>query len=187
MKKAVENTGGKLTGLDYRLKTKESYNRKVEKEIADLNKEAAKRGISYTATQKDAVSNMRDVVRYTSISDKITLVDDYNDIIKGLGKKGYKLVRVKNTFKPNAPYKGINVILQDVDGYNFELQFHTQQSFDLKNGILHELYEEERKVTTTQARKHELQNKMKDTSDSIIFPDNVNSIKSFNDLIDILD
>lgn len=187
LQRAVKKTGGELTGLDFRLKTEKSYTRKVEKEIIDINKAAAKRGIKYTATQADAVSNMRDVVRYTSLSSKKTLVRDFNDIISGLDKDGYKLVRVKNTFKPNAPYKGINCILQDPDGYCFELQFHTPQSFELKNGILHELYEKERLVTTSAAEKVALQKQMKEISDSILFPDNVDEIKSFNDLIDILD
>lgn len=187
LQRAVENTGGELTGLDYRLKTESSYNRKVEKEIVDINKEAAKRGIKYSATQADAVGNMRDVVRYTSLSSKETLVDDFNDIVKGLEKDGYSLVRVKNTFKPDAPYKGINCILQDADGYCFELQFHTPQSFELKNGILHELYEKERLVTTSAAEKAVLQKQMKEISDSIVFPDNVDSISSFNNIEDILD
>lgn len=184
---AANAAGSELSGLDFRLKTESSYTRKVGKEISDLQKKVDKAGIKYTVTQQDAVSNMRDVVRYTSLSSKENLVNDYNTFMNAMSEKGYSVVRVKNTFKKDAPYKGINTIIHDKNGFEFEVQFHTPQSFELKNGILHELYEEERLVTTTAARKLDLQKQMKEISDSIIFPDNVDSIESFDELTDILD
>lgn len=187
LQKAVSKTNGTLSGLDFRLKTESSYKRKVEKEVIDIQNKATKEGLKVTVTKEDVTQNMRDVVRYTCLSEKGDLVKDYNKIMGTLENDGYKVVRVKNTFEPDAPYKGINTIVQDPDGYNFELQFHTPQSFELKNGILHELYEEERLVTTTPARKKELQKQMKEISDSIVFPDDVDKIKAFDDLPDILD
>lgn len=187
LQKAVSKTNGKLSGLDFRLKTESSYKRKVEKEVIDVQKKATKEGIKVAVTKEDVTENMRDVVRYTCLSEKGDLVKDYNKIMGTLENDGYKVVRVKNTFKPDAPYKGINTIVQDPDGYNFELQFHTPQSFELKNGILHELYEKERLVTTPQAEKVILQKRMKEISDSIVFPDNVDKIKAFNDLPDLLE
>lgn len=187
LKQVISKTNGELSGLQYRLKTEASYTRKVEKEIIDLQKSVDKAGKVYTITKSDAIYNMRDVVRYTSISSKETLVADFNDIIDNLEDGGYKLVKVKNTFKKHEEYKGINCTLEDANGYQFELQFHTQQSFDLKNGELHKLYEKQRLVTTTAEEKVSLRKQMLDLSDQIDLPDNVNSIKSFNDIPDILD
>lgn len=187
LKQVISKTNGELSGLQYRLKTEASYTRKVEKEIIDLQKSVDKAGKVYTITKSDAIYNMRDVVRYTSISSKETLVADFNDIIDNLEDSGYKLVKVKNTFKKYEEYKGINCTLEDVNGYQFELQFHTPQSFDLKNGELHKLYEKQRLVTTTAEEKASLRKQMIDLSDQIDQPDNVNSIKSFNDIPDILD
>ena len=171
LQEVVGETGGELAGLEFRLKTEESYKRKLGKEMTEL-------GIP----EEEAVKNMRDVVRYTSLSSKETLANDYYDITEGLSKKGYSVVRVKNTFEKDAPYKGINAILRNENGVEFELQFHTPQSFELKNGILHELYEKERLTTTSATEKIALQKQMKEISDSIVFPDGVESIKSFNKL-----
>ena len=132
--------------------------------------------------EREAAGHMRDVVRYTSLSDKESLVDDFMKITGDLEDNGYTIKRVKNTFKKDAPYKGINIIVRDQNGVDFELQFHTKQSFELKNGILHELYEKERLITTSAAEKEALQKQMKEISDSIVFPDNVERIKSFSDL-----
>lgn len=187
LRSAVDNTDAALVGLDYRLKTKDSYRRKVKKEVLDVQEKVNARGLKYTVTENDVISNMRDVVRYTCLSDKTNFINNYKGITDDLSKKGYSVVRVKNTFKPNVPYKGINTIIQDSNGYNFELQFHTKQSFDLKNGILHELYEKERLVTTPEAEKELLRKKMKEISDSIVFPDDIGKIIAFDNLPDILD
>lgn len=187
LRSAVDNTDAELVGLDYRLKTKDSYRRKVKKEVLDVQEKVNAHGLKYTVTENDVISNMRDVVRYTCLSDKTNFINNYKEITDDLAKKGYSVVRVKNTFKPNAPYKGINTIIQDSNGYNFELQFHTKQSFDLKNGILHELYEKERLVTTPEAEKELLRKKMKEISDSIVFPDDIGKIIAFDNLPDILD
>ena len=62
-----------------------------------------------------------------------------------LEKKGYEVTAVKNTWnKIEAVYKGVNTNIKTPEGYEFELQFHTKESFDLKNGKLHELYEKQR-------------------------------------------
>ena len=171
LKEATEGTGGELSGLDFRLKTQDSYERKLKKEMLE-------EGIS----EKEAATHMRDVVRYTSLSSAETFVQDFNDITGALSQKGYTVERVKNTFKPDAPYKGVNIIMRSPDGVDFELQFHTPQSFELKNGILHELYEKEREVTTSAAEKIVLQKRMKEISDSIVFPVGIDKIASFTNL-----
>lgn len=58
-----------------------------------------------------------------------------------LETQGYKVLKVKNTFKPGAPYKGVNSQVMSPDGQVFELQFHTPQSFDVKQNVTHGLYE----------------------------------------------
>ena len=187
LKAEVEKTGAKLGGLEYRLKTERSYNEKIGKEVLETQCKINKLGIKYTVKADDVSEYMYDVVRYTCLSDKANFVDNYNDVIKNMQNKGYSLVRVKNTFKPNANYKGVNVIMQDAGGYKFELQFHTLQSFELKNGILHELYEKERRVSTTAIEKNKIREQMKKISDSIDIPIGIDKIESFNNLPDIVE
>ncbi|AXY24774.1 hypothetical protein CL176_01385 [Suicoccus acidiformans] len=75
------------------------------------------------------------------------LVKHTEGIIDKLSKKGYTLSRVRNTWLDDSnPYKGINTNLITPIGYEFELQFHTPESFAVKNGAMHELYEKQREL-----------------------------------------
>ena len=61
-------------------------------------------------------------------------------------KNGYRIKRVKNTWNDGAAYKGVNTIIADSYGNEFELQFHTRKSLEVKEGELHKLYERIRKL-----------------------------------------
>lgn len=122
--KITQKQGSRLEGLDFRLKTQESLERKISKEPH---------------------SKMRDVLRYTEISNVDSQYSDYCHTMEALEEKGYQISAVKNSWNdPFRAYKGINTNIKTPEGYEFELQFHTKESFDLKNGKLHELYEKQR-------------------------------------------
>ncbi len=82
-------------------------------------------------------------MRYTYVSKGDVLAQKILNSIEEYGKIGYNKVEVKNYWlNPKIAYNGINTILSSPNGQKFELQYHTQQSFDIKNGKLHALYEE---------------------------------------------
>ena len=56
------------------------------------------------------------------------------------------------------------------------MQYPTRESFKLKNGILHKLYEEYRDINTSEKRKKELQKQMKKLSLDIKNPKEVDKI-----------
>lgn len=117
-----EKLGTEMVGLDFRLKSEDSLTRKVLKEPNN---------------------KMRDVLRYTNISSPDTQVSNYFKMTEELNKRGYNISKVKNYWNnPDNPYNGVNINLITPDNYEFELQFHTAESFELKNGQLHKLYEE---------------------------------------------
>ncbi len=62
-------------------------------------------------------------------------------------------------------------------GEIFELQFHTPNSFNMKQNINHTLYEEFRLLDKTTARAKELEQIMINNSNSVVNPPNVQSIK----------
>ena len=86
--------------------------------------------------------------------------------------EGYRVVKVKNTWITNGPYKGVDTVIEK-DGINFEMQYHTQESFDLKNGPLHELYEKRRLSSTTKAERHKLDAEMVKLSKTLKVPKNI--------------
>lgn len=162
---AVSKGTGHLEGLKYNIKSEDSLIRKL------VDKSAAK-GLSL----EDYSKKITDVLRYTNVSDSNRLTNDFFKIVDDLKQKGYNMVEVTNTF-PNldAPYRGINTLVQTKDGYVFELQFHTPQSLDVKE-INHKLYEEERLAETLESKKRILRFEMKKNASSIKTPNDVESI-----------
>lgn len=75
-------------------------------------------------------------------------------------KGNYNIIKIGNTWQDGSVYKGINTVIEKND-VKIEMQYHTRESFKLKNGILHKLYEEYRDINTSEKRKKELQKQMK--------------------------
>lgn len=157
-----------MKGLENRIKSKDSYLRKIATDTKN-------------STEADvignAIDNAHDVIRYTYQAEAKNYVSAYDSIVQELKDKKYTLKKVKNTWKKGQSYKGINTTFEAVDGTKFEVQFHTPESFALKNGELHELYEEYRKDETTAERRKELLKQMVGLSSKLETPEGVASIK----------
>ncbi|WII95981.1 minor capsid protein [Moraxella haemolytica] len=159
----VKQVGVVLSGLEHRLKSQGSLQRKVASEVLQ-------------GKELDSVlPNIKDVIRYTVLLDEKSFVKQYQSLLDELEQAGYNVVRVKNTWKQGAMYKGINTFVEK-DGVVFELQYHTQDSFALKNGKLHTLYEEFRLDDTSEARRAVLFFEMQSLSDKIRQPPNIDKI-----------
>lgn len=166
--KMISSVGGKAAGLEYRLKSQASLQRKVEKEMLA--------GIS----EQQAVENIWDAIRYTAIFEPKEFVAKYEAMQKVLLAQGYKTILVKNSWEDNAVYKGINTFVSafiEKDNVIFEMQYHTQESFELKNGELHKLYELFRDPATPQAEKEQLYLEMKKLSAKLTAPKDIQRIK----------
>lgn len=153
-----KNVGSEMAGLEYRLKTSESLARKLTKEPN---------------------AKMRDILRYTNISNVENQVDVYRKTIEQLIEKGYNISAVKNYWNDhNNPYNGININLLTPSKYEFELQFHTQESFDLKNDKLHKLYEKQRVLDPIKDNDEisKLDVEMDELSSKLFRPKNIESI-----------
>ncbi|MEN2804481.1 hypothetical protein FNIJHAEB_02766 [Mannheimia haemolytica] len=164
----ITASGGEPAGLDFRLKSLSSLQRKIDTEImAGVSKE-------------QAIASIRDVIRYTAILDEQRFVEQYQKMQKDLEKQGYSTIIVKNTWKSNNAYKGINTFVSTFIEKNniiFELQYHTKQSFELKNGKLHELYEKFRDLNIPLAKKSEILLEMQKLSANLKEPKNIDLIK----------
>lgn len=148
MKAVAQDVGAQMAGLAFALKSEQSLVRKIETEML-------KSGIGAEIIAKE----MHDVIRYTILLQFDEFVSDYEKTVHTLKQKGYNLLAVKNTWRNGASYKGINTNWIKA-GQVFELQFHTQESFHLKNSQLHQLYEEWRLPETNLFRKRELEEMM---------------------------
>lgn len=162
-------TGTEMVGLEYRLKTKASYLRKVN---SDSKNSLDAKVIGET------ISGTNDVIRYTYQAAGDKLVESYFSVVREMEAKGYSTFKLKNTWRDKRnPYRGINAIFTSPSGQRFEVQFHTPESFDLKNGPLHQLYEEFRLDSTPPERRAELTREMFALSSKLAVPKDIDQIK----------
>lgn len=167
---AITNSGGKLYGLDHKLKTKRSIKRKI---YAD----AIEKGID----MDESAASMKDLVRYTSVANDDSFVKSYIRTKHSLNKKGYEEVRCRNYFdmynKGQVKHKSVSSIYSDPTGYLFEIQFQTpssQKAKDLKTP----LYERRRTPGISAAEKESLEAKMDELARQVPTPNGIDQIKS---------
>lgn len=151
-------------GLEYRIKGKDSYLRKIRSNYSpDGNEYEVKDILRYTYT-----SSSEDLAEKT-----LSSIDVYDEI-------GYNTIEIKNSWIDDTnPYNGINTVILSPKGQKFELQYHTEESFSLKNGKLHELYEKQRLIEDeTSAEYIKLRDEMFSLSDGLIVPDNIGEVRN---------
>ena len=169
LSKIAAETNAQMAGLEYRLKTEVSLARKIVKDAEEKS-----------VSLQEADNKIRDVLRYTMLRDEKNFTDGYFATQDALIKNGYRIERVKNTWKDGAVYKGVNTIIADSHGNEFELQFHTRKSFEVKEGELHKLYERYRSLDPEEnfQERAELKAKMVRLSDTIPNPNEIDNIIS---------
>ena len=162
-------TNAQMAGLEYRLKTEDSLVRKIAKDADEKS-----------VSLQEADNKIRNVLRYTMLRDEKNFTDGCFATQDALIKNGYRIKRVKNTWKDGATYKGVNTIIADSRGNEFELQFHTRKSLEVKEGELHKLYERYRSLDPEEnfQERAELKAKMVRLSDTIPNPNEIDNIIS---------
>jgi hypothetical protein len=164
---AVTGIAGKLgvdtVGLEYRIKSKESYLRKIKSNFRSS-------GNTY---------EVKDIIRYTYTAPPEQITEKALRSIEEFEKIGYTTVEVKNSWlDDNNPYKGINTTMRSPTGQKFELQYHTPDSFVLKDGKLHKLYEKARELDQMSDEYFKLNDEMIDLSSKLTVPTGIERVKN---------
>ena len=163
IKKMAETTGMDSLGLEYRVKTKDSFLEKIRKNYSPDGNEY----------------EIKDIIRYTLGADANNLADKTLQTIDKFEKEGYNTIRVKNTWGPDSSYNGVNTFIKAPSGQIFEMQYHTPESFELKNGELHSLYERQRKILDDESEEYlEIEDQMIELSSKLSFPKNIERVKN---------
>lgn len=170
IKKAAKISGSKLYGLENRLKTEQSINRKI-------NTDSIEKKISKESAAKD----IKDSVRYTTISDDDVFVKNYTLFKQNLEQKGYKETRCKNYFQlyneGKVKHKSVQSVFEDPGGFSFEVQFQTPSSQLAKDKKI-PLYEERRQPYLPKKRQQELERQMIELAENVSTPKDIDLIKS---------
>src|SRR5262249_11771879 len=148
--------GGDLVGTDNFRKRSPSIDEKISK----LSEEQRQAVLALTddpaALLKTFSGDLNDLQRYTATFPKEHYVEGTLEHLRALQDKGYRLFDgpgrpprgffnpdgslaeggyVKNFWREGNRYEGLNMTLVSPDGAAFELQFHTPESFRLKQNL----------------------------------------------------
>lgn len=157
MKELEKITDARLVGLDHRLKTFDSLSRKLTKVVIDDKVPV------FLAAQK-----IHDVLRYTLTLDADNYSENIPSALSFLTNKGYVVTKFNNAWGGKY-YQGINVQLLSPQGTTFELQFHTPQSFAIKQAS-HAVYEIRRNPASTPEQIAEAKQRSLDYNAQVIAP-----------------
>lgn len=161
VKDVAKQTGMNMEGLDYRLKTKESYLGKIKREYSP-------EGNTY---------EVKDIIRYTYTATAKDLVPKAEKAIELHKDAGYNTDRIKNSWLDSRnPYNGVNTILSSPNGQKFEIQYHTPESYAVKDQM-HKDYESWRKLDPSSKEAIELRKKMFTQSQGMEVPANIERAK----------
>lgn len=132
---------GTMMGLQYRLKSEKSLARKIKTDSQE-----------YGGDMERATENVSDGLRYTVVFDEENYAEGVLSTFATLHDKGYQVSRTKNFWQKGDAYQGINAKILHPSGFEVELQFHTPDSFDVKDRKSHNIYEMYREETDTKKR-----------------------------------
>lgn len=174
---ALKDAGAEFGGFDYRLKGSDSLQRKIKQDQKDSGSPRTAEAL------RKAAGAINDNLRYTALLSPQNYTEGYNKIKNDLESKGYEFVKVKNLMgfpEEGNPYRGVNAQVKNKNGYIFELQFHTDQSFDIKQNKIHKDYEIARNpVKYNEKERSEATKRMFRAYDSLELPKDVQNIKPF--------
>lgn len=159
----AKRAGMDMEGMENRIKSRDSYLKKIQRKYGP--------GCQ--------VYEVRDILRYTYTASAEELAKKTLKAMELYWESGYDMVEIKNYWLDRqSPYKGINTTLRSPDGQIFELQYHTPESFSVKSGKMHELYEMQRPIRDMSSKEYrELWNQMLQLSDSLKFPKDIEKVK----------
>nr|WP_232556752.1 hypothetical protein [Ralstonia solanacearum] len=127
--------GAQLVGLGHRLKSSGSLREKLKQLVAHKQ-----------VTLEDAVPLVNDALRYGVTLPPRDFAAGCRRIQAALDEQGHARVKLVNHFtKQYELFSAINVTLRNPGGHLWEIQFHTPQTFDLKEQF-HELYKQSHRL-----------------------------------------
>jgi hypothetical protein len=167
--------GARLQGTEFAVKGQESLEDKIVKVIDEA------RAGGETVTPQAAMDRIFDVHRYTMVSSPEDYARNTESTVRQMEAQGYDFQpgRFRNTWAEGNPYRGLNTTVRDPQGRTFELQFHTQESFDTKMEQ-HPIYEKIRDPGTPPEEQSTLLKQMAARSSQIFEPPGVAALTADN-------
>ncbi|SBV50200.1 putative type III effector protein XopAD [Xanthomonas bromi] len=129
LRRVAARHGGQLAGTEHQLKSYSSLQEKLRQRMA-LKKQ----------TLEEAAAGVNDALRYSVVLEPEDFTAGLRAALATLDDQGHARVKLTNQFTKYPPsFKAINVTLRSPDGALWEIQFHTPETFELKERF-HDLY-----------------------------------------------
>ena len=127
---------------------------------------------------QDLSDEIHDGIRYTFLFDSSNYTDQTQMTCSALVDDGYELIRLANRWD-GEEYKGVNSHWSDPhSGQNFEIQFHTPESWEAKQQT-HETYERIDNPETPVEEVERLRSYQRSVSSSLRLPDRWDEIRDY--------
>lgn len=118
-----------LAGLEHRQKSRGSLRAKLDSLMAAKNK-----------TLEEAVAAVNDALRYSVVLSPQSFTEGCRRILATLDQQGHARTALTNHFtKRNEAFSAVSVTLRSPAGAPWEIQFHTAETFELKERY-HDVY-----------------------------------------------
>ncbi|MBN4174276.1 hypothetical protein GSU75_01481 [Pseudomonas savastanoi pv. phaseolicola] len=129
LRRVAESHAGQLAGMDHQLKSVGSLKEKLKQQMALKNK-----------ALEDAVAGVNDALRYSVVLEPPDFTAGLRGVLASLDDQGHVRVKLNNLFAKHQPaFKAVNVTMRSPEGALWEIQFHTPDTFRLKEQF-HDLY-----------------------------------------------
>jgi hypothetical protein len=161
--------GGRLVGLEHRLKGEERLKEKIAEKIEHEPGKSVPRALRQVA----------DAVRYTFCFELDQYSGGYRDVTQRLESRDCRMIFSRNSWHDNPEYKGINTRWVSPDGQRFEVQFHTSESHHAKEQVTHFSYERLRNPLTSADERPELSSFQREVCSWIDEPRGVAAIADY--------
>jgi hypothetical protein len=156
-----------LVGLEHRRKGQDRIMEKVAHDVQYKGR-----------TTEDALANLKDSIRYTFQYTDTRYTAGVNADIERLKAAGFGLIEVRNSWS-STDYKGINSRWRTPEeGQLFEVQFHTQVSFEVKQ-LTHPAYERLRTPLIPKAEQVELLDFQRRANSYIPVPEHAHDVPDY--------
>nr|WP_238135736.1 XopAD/skwp family type III secretion system effector [Xanthomonas fragariae] len=129
--RAAELHGGRLEGMRHQFKSPGSLVEKFERQMALKHK-----------TLEEAAAGINDALRYSVVLEPRHFTAGLRGMLASLDDQGHVRVKLVNLFmRYRQAFKAVNVTLRSPEGALWEIQFHTPDTFKLKEQF-HDLYKD---------------------------------------------
>jgi hypothetical protein len=164
----AEDPDRQLVGFEYRFKGAD----RIKEKVADA--------VTYKGrTPHEALGNLKDAVRFTFVYSEERYVQGVRADCERLRDSGFEPFDRTNSWREDE-YKGINSRWREPEsGLLFEVQFHTDLSFEAKQ-LTHAAYERLRNPATSDVEREELQEFQRLVTAKIAVPDGATEIEDYS-------